>query len=221
MDKQTLALRLHGHLAEQLDHPDLARHYSDLIWELALTWKDATPPAAKTDLFMVFAFGQRRDLNGNALPDPVVGPLLKRLLNQLADRLGCVNGYVQWEIDQAVGPPIPRGMKIVRPVLNDEDATVHYLSTFDIAANAAKEVSDPKGASVCVLGHRHHVWRCLQIVRSFGFQAWAPYDELPTVYDKESSQPWCRSPEAYTLHDLISRLRARQKKLHSSSPSGK
>lgn len=222
MNNEELGLALRERLAEQLDNRDLAQHYVDVLWQLALPWKEVSPRPANTNLFMVFAFGQRRDPNGNALPDPVVSPLLKRLLNQLAARLHCNQGYVQWEIEQAEGPPIPDGMKIVRPTPNEEDATIHYLSTVDVCAKAAKEVADPKNLTVCVLGHRHHAWRCVQIVRSFGFQAWAPYEELPAIYDKESSQWWCRSAEAYIIHDLISRLRRHQKMVFkTSSPTGK
>jgi hypothetical protein len=204
---EALILGLQEYLERQLGSSELAQFYTDALWQLALPWKESAPSPRKANLIMAFAFGQRRDLNGNALPDPIVSPRLKRLLHETASTLKCNRGYVQWEIAEANGPPIPAEMKVIRPRLNPEDATPTYLSTEDICTAAAEDVVDPKSLTVCVLSHRHHAWRCVRAVRSFGFQAWAPYEDLPDQYDGASSQPWCRSGEQYIIHDLISRLR--------------
>ena len=205
MDEELIAA-LQKYLEFQLDSRELAQFYSDVLWQTALQWKERGPSERKADLIMAFAFGQRRDSNGNAMPDPVVSPRLKQLLHVTATRLGCNKGYVQWEIAEAAGPAIPVEMKVVRPKLRPKDATPDYLSTDDICSEAATEVAEPGRLTVCVLSHRHHAWRCVNTVRSFGFEAWAPYEELPDQYDSESAQPWCRSANRYLIHDLIARL---------------
>jgi len=219
MDEELIRTLQH-YLAGQLNDSELAQHYTKLLADVALLWKEDQPAEVKTDLIIAFAFGQRRDQNGNAFPDPVVSPRLKRLLHETAASLKCDRGYVQWEIAEADGPPIADRMKIVRPNLDPNDATANYLSTQDVCVAVVKEIAVPKDLTACVLAHRHHAWRCVQTVRSFGFAAWAPYEKLPDAYDVASAQPWCRSAERYLIHDLSSRLRWYQrKKLKMRSPA--
>jgi len=200
-------------LEGQLGSRELAQFYNDLLQEVALPWKENEPPSRKADLIVAFAFGQRRDLNGNALPDPVVSPRLKHLLLETVTRFNCTKGFVQWEIAEADGPPVPGEMKIVRPKICSMDATPIYLSTEGICKEAAAAVEQPAEVSVCVISHRHHAWRCVHTLRSLGFKAWARYEELPDQYDSESSQPWCRSASQYVIHDLIARLKRYEKAL--------
>jgi hypothetical protein len=41
---------------------------------------------------------------------------------------------------------------------------------------------------------------------------------MPTAYDPQSGQPWCRSRAAYLLHDIMIRVTERRAALVQATP---
>jgi hypothetical protein len=64
---------------------------------------------------------------------------------------------------------------------------------------------------VAVVAFADHLYRCVATCRRLGFDASAPDGvAMPTEYDPESGQAWCRDRIAYLLHDIMIRITERR-----------
>jgi hypothetical protein len=75
---------LQEYLQREFANRDLARFYSNVVREVVVPWTEDGVHPAQANLIIAFSFGQRRNMDGNAMPDPVISPRLKRLVIKMA-----------------------------------------------------------------------------------------------------------------------------------------
>ena len=197
------------HLAVELGGAAVARELAAVLWDAALSWAAPTVPRAEIGSIMAFTFGNRIHPNGNREPGPVN--------EQLADAAVALHGvagapiYAQWEIAEAIGSRVAPGMIV--PIYPPQDARAGpvYLGTTGVVAQIA-QLRDPASlGAVGVIAFADHMARCVQAARRFGFLAAAPEGlAMPSEYDPDSGQPWCRFRLAYLLHDIMLRISDRR-----------
>jgi hypothetical protein len=206
----------------QDENASAAESFGNLIFEVALTWKEPYEMPDAVHSIVGCAFGLTLDENYRPWPGETVNLALKELVRRYATKY-CCGGVLQWELEPAKeDPPLPVRFEIVRPQLNS-DATVRYTPTFDMFVRLRARVENPQDHAVLVVAHRDHAFRAVGLARRAGFaRAFAPYDELPGFYDRKSGQKWTTSAERYLPHDLLSRLRSVQLERDGApSPSDK
>lgn len=197
------------HLAAELGSAAVARDLAEALWDGALSWTAPIVPPAEVGSIMAFTFGNRMHPNGNRVPGPVN--------EQLADAAVALHGvagapiFAQWEVAEAIGSRVAAAdvMAIYAP--QDARAEPVYLGTGGVVAQIA-QLRDPAGfGAVGVIAFADHMARCVQTARRFGFLAAAPAGlVMPSEYDPQSGQPWCRSRLAYLLHDIMLRISERR-----------
>jgi hypothetical protein len=242
MNKNTLSKSLKNelrkHLLEELSdrkhkQETLAavKTFVEMLKDYALQWrennftlsKDANK-INKPEAVVACAFGYRRELNGNIDPGLMNKDLAKIAINYYK-HWGCPV-FAQWEIAESIvskSYDIPNDkLYFIYPSINEEDATIKYLSTKDIFFNVKNKNVYQKNASgnfvqqpeykiptkVIIVAHRDHALRCLRIARDLEFEAQALFNDLPVWYDGDSAQPWTTSRQNYIIHDFGSRFSA-------------
>ncbi len=197
---------LEEHLAHELDDTLIAHELAMLVAEHVLVWQAPTIAPAQITAIVAYAFGNRILPNGNRLPGPVneaLADLVVKLYTQIK-----VPVYVQWEIAEMIGNRISSdAMTVINPAL-DAVANVVYLSTADVASTI---ITSAGGAhqlgTVAVIAFSDHLYRCIQVSRSAGMDAYAPEGyAMPTTYDSLSGQPWTRSRLTYLASDIKARI---------------
>lgn len=209
MDANTLSAQIAGYLTQELGDGEAARQLAKILLEDALSWRPPTIAIERIETIIAFTFGNRMFDNGNRAPGPV-NEALADVVALLHERRGA-RIYAQWEIAAALAGRLPDGA--VTPIYpgRDERGEPVYLSTSGVVGEIARRVGDPAELGVVgVVGFTDHLWRCVATSRQFGFDAHAPAIPMPSTYDPLSGQAWCRSREAYLLHDVMLRVTERR-----------
>jgi hypothetical protein len=197
---------LEEYLAHELDDVSIAHELATMIAEHLLVWKAPTIAPAQITAIIAYAFGNRILPNGNRLAGPV-NEALADLVVQLYEQTQ-VSVYAQWEIAQMIGDRIPADRLIVINPTLDAVANVVYLSTVDVASTIVKSVGGAhKLGTVAVIAFSDHLYRCIQVSRAAGMDAYVPEGyTMPTAYDSLSGQPWTRNRLIYIMNDIKARL---------------
>lgn len=199
-EREELARLLAKHLAAELNAPELGRTLAATLIDQVLTFR--TPQRAPPDaaLILAFTFGNRMRPSGNREPGPV-NEALARIAAELWRATGAPI-VAQWEVAEAIPPGVP--VTAIHPLRDGRGEPV-YLGT----QQTADEMYRLAGTThpVLVVAFADHLWRAVMAARHSGFAAYAPTGiTMPTEYDPESGQSWCRTREAYVLHDLMLRV---------------
>jgi hypothetical protein len=217
MEIHSLLAGIEGHLARELGDRETARALAETLREDALSWRAPEIDPMCVDTIMAFTFGNRMLPNGNRAPGPV-----NEALADIVARLHRQRGafvYAQWEVAEALGAQVPQDKVIAIFPGRDERAEPVYLSTSGVVAAVVAMQPEPRSlGAVGVVGFADHLWRCVTTVRQFGLDAFAPQGYvMPSDYDAQSGQPWCRSRLAYLMHDIMIRVSERRGRLMGQS----
>ncbi|GMU18899.1 MAG: hypothetical protein AMXMBFR12_00910 [Candidatus Babeliales bacterium] len=205
-EHSNMRIALEEHLSKELDDAHIAKELATIIVENILAWKAPTIATQEINTIIAFAFGNRILPNGNRLPGPM-NESLAGLVVQLHKETNAPV-YAQWEIAEAIGNRIaPEKITVINPTL-DAQANVIYLSTAGVASAILKHVGDPqKLGKVAVIAFHDHLYRCIQISRNAGIDAYVPEGYcMPNKYDKHSGQPWTCDRFTYLITDIKARI---------------
>jgi hypothetical protein len=206
----TLQTELESHLADQLGDAAAAQVLAAILQEETLTWRAPTlPPQHFTTLFG-FTFGNRMLPNGNREPGPV-NEALADIVAALHQRSGA-RIFCQWEVAAALGNRVPASLVVAINPARDSRGEPVYLGTSGVIEEIARQAGDPAALGrVGIVAFSDHLYRCVATSRRFGFDAFAPAGmDMPSTYDTESGQAWCRDRIAYLLHDIMIRVTERR-----------
>ncbi|HLY89279.1 MAG TPA: hypothetical protein VKQ27_09855 [Acetobacteraceae bacterium] len=175
-----------------------------------LTWRAPTIAPQQLDTLIAFSFGNRLQPNGNSEPGPTNEALAKALVS--VHRIKPVHVYAQWEVAEAVGDLIPEATISSIYPRRGNNAEMIYLSTDGVLAAIVTDAGPAHVlGKVGIIAFSDHQFRCVTTARRRGLDAYAPADiAMPSTYDPESGQPWCRTRMAYLLHDIGERISARR-----------
>jgi hypothetical protein len=96
------------------------------------------------------------------------------------------------------------------PQRDERDEPV-YLGTTAVLEDIARQWPPESLGCIGIIAFSDHAFRCVAAARRLGFNAYAPAGyALPTEYDPQSGQAWCRSRLAYLLHDVMLRVSDRR-----------
>lgn len=91
-----------------------------------------------------------------------------------------------------------------------------YLSTGGVVEEIARYGAE---GPVGVVAFADHLYRAVATSRRCGFDAYAPEGvAMPSTYDPDSGQPWCRDRMAYLLHDIMIRATERRAEIIQAMP---
>ncbi len=197
-------------LTTELDDPVLARELAAILVEDAVLWRAPELPPQGARAIFGFTFGNRMLANGNRVPGPVnemLAELVCRLHRQTAAPV-----FAQWEIAEAVAGRVPPAALTAITPGRDARGEPVYLGTAQVVAEIAARTGAPKEAGpVVIVAFADHLHRAVMTARRAGFDAHAPAGlAMPTAYDPDSGQAWCRSRRAYLLHDIMIRISERR-----------
>ena len=203
--RTAMALRLR----RQLSDPDAADRLAAWLLEVALTWRPVETQVASIDTIIAFSFGLREEDPSD--PMAVAGPVNKELaalVASLAARLPEAKIYAQWEIARVLhGRYGLKQVVSIERVVNGKG--IVYLSTRGVAEGAIADAGgDPAALGrVCAVGHHDHAWRCADVCRRLGLDAYVAADvPLPMSYDEHSIQNFTRSADIWQIYDLAVRV---------------
>ena len=201
-----LKTALEDYLTNELTDACIAKELATMLAENILAWKAPTIAPEQITTIVAFAFGNQIMPNGNRIPGPM-NEALADLVMQLHIKTNAPV-YAQWEIAEAIGNRIPSEKIIVINPTLDAQANVVYLSTTGVASAVLKHVGDPqKLGKVAVIAFHDHLYRCIQITRNAGIDAYVPEGYcMPNKYDKHSGQPWTRDRFTYLITDIKARI---------------
>lgn len=200
------------HLTAELGDAEAARRLADHLCKDALAWRPPAIAVGQIRSIFAFTFGNRMLSNGNREPGPV-----NEALADIAVTLHRATGapvFAQWEIATAAGDRIG-AITAINP-RRDERAEPIYLSTGGVVEEIARlGAAGPVG----IVAFADHLYRAVTTSRRYGFDAYAPEGiAMPTAYDPQSGQPWCRGRVAYLLHDIMIRMTERRAALIQATP---
>ena len=200
-----------AHLAGELGDTETALLLARLLREDALTWRPPAIAPGRIRSIFAFTFGNRMLPNGNRDPGPV-----NEALAEIAVGLHAATGapiFAQWEVAAAIGTRAAAVTSIYPG--RDAQAEPVYLSTGGVVEEIARLGAE---GPVGVVAFADHLYRAVATSRRFGFDAYGPEGvAMPTVYDPQSGQPWCRSRAAYLMHDIMVRVTERRAALCRSA----
>jgi len=210
---------IESHLTHELGDATIAHELANALREDVLAWRAPEIDVTKIKTILAFTFGNRLLRNGNRSPGPVneaLADVAARLYRQTGAPL-----YAQWEVAEAVGTRIPANMVTAIFPNRDERAEPVYLSTSDVVSAVVQGAADRHSFGVVgVVGFADHLWRCVATARRFGLDAYGPSGyTMPSEYDAQSGQPWCRGRLPYLMHDIMIRASERRGRLTSQSGS--
>lgn len=220
MEVHTLVAAIEARLVHELGDPGTARALAAILHEDVLSWRAPEIDPARVDTIIAFTFGNRMLPNGNRMPGPV-----NEALAEVAIRIHAHRGapiYAQWEVADAIGTRVARDKVTAIYPGRDERMEPVYLSTSGVVDSIASMHEDVRSLGVVgVVGFADHLWRCVMTVRQLGLEAYAPAGHaMPSAYDPQSGQPWCRSRLAYLMHDIMIRATERRARLMDSGAAG-
>lgn len=200
-------------LQSELEDDPTVNLMVEWIRQVALTWHPDAEPYEFADYIIAFAFGNRPPANGGdpatTLAEP--GPTNEALADVIAAMLRTkrVPVYAQWEIARILESKHHINDVIsIEPVI-EEDGTIVYLSTDDVAKRVAELRADRPGGPgrASVVGFRDHHKRCVLTCRANDLIAHAPEGvAMPSDYDSESGQVWTRYRPVYLATDMAGQL---------------
>jgi hypothetical protein len=196
-------------LAAELGDAHLAERLAEIIEVDALCWKPPAIAPNNIQTIIGFTFGNRMARNGNREPGPVneaLAALAARLSQEAGARL-----IAQWEVAEAAAPLLPpNAVTSIFPRRDERDEPV-YLGTTDVLEDIARQWPPESLGCIGIIAFSDHAFRCVAAARRLGFDAYVPAGyALPTEYDPQSGQAWCRSRLAYLLHDVMLRVSDRR-----------
>lgn len=197
---QELTRLLTKHLGAELRDPALGRTLAASLIDQVLAFRAPERAPAGAALILAFSFGNRMRPSGNREPGPV-NQALARIAAELWRSTGAPI-VAQWEVAEALPPGIP--VTTIYPSRDGRGEPL-YLGTQQTAAEMFRAAGTTH--PVLVVAFVDHMWRAVRAARHSSFDAYAPAGVImPAQYDPESGQPWCRTREAYLLHDLMLRV---------------
>lgn len=213
MESPSLLATIEAHLTLELGDRETAHALTEVLREDALSWRAPEIDPGRIDTIIAFTFGNRMLPSGNRTPGPVNEALANvavALYRQKPVRI-----YAQWEVAEAIGSRVPPDQVTAIYPGRDERAEPVYLSTSGVVSAVIDLQSEPSLLGIVgVVGFADHLWRCVTTVRQFGLDAYAPRGyAMPTQYDAQSGQPWCRSRLAFLMHDIMIRATERRARL--------
>ena len=206
----TLQSQIEAHLLNELDDPATAQALAAILLEDTLAWQ---PPSLAPEEFTTvfsFTFGNRMLPNGNREPGPV-NEALADVVAALHAR-SAAHVFAQWEVAAALGNRVPASHVTAINPGHDARGEPVYLSTSGVLEEIARMTGDPALlGSVGIVAFSDHMYRCVATARRLGFDAHAPAGiAMPSSYDAQSGQAWCRDRIAYLLHDIMIRIGERR-----------
>jgi hypothetical protein len=192
------------HLISELGNTKLATELAAILFDEVLTYRAPEHSLTGVSLILAFTFGSRVLPNGNRIPGPV-NEELAGVARELYAQTGAPI-VAQWEVAEAIGTTAP--VTAIYP-RRDARGEALYLGTQATVAEMFRLA--PASEPVLVVAFADHMRRAVMSARAVGFDAYAPANvALPSEYDAQSSQAWCRSRIGYLLHDLMLRLADRR-----------
>src|SRR5579859_115523 len=196
-------------IAAELGDAQLAQRLAEIIEVDALCWRPPAIAPNKIQTIIGFTFGNRMAPNGNREPGPVnqaLAALAARLSQEADARL-----IAQWEVAEAAASLLPPEAVIsIFPRRDERDEPV-YLGTTAVLEDIARRWPPESLGCIGVIAFSDHAFRCVETARRLGFDAYVPAGyALPTEYDPQSGQAWCRNRLAYLLHDVMLRVSDRR-----------
>ena len=197
-------------LATQLGDPVLARGLAAILVEDAILWRAPELPPGGARAIFGFTFVNRMLANGNRVPGPVNEMLAERVC--VLHQHTAAPVFAQWEIAEALAGQIPAAALTAINPGRDVRGEPVYLGTAQVVAEIAAQIGTPDSLGpVAVVAFADHLHRAVMSARRAGFDAHAPAGvAMPTAYDPDSGQAWCRSRLAYLLHDIMIRITDRR-----------
>lgn len=167
------------------------------------------------DYLIGFAFGHRFQDNGNRSSGPVNKELAEILTTKYEahDPGSRPEVWAQWEIAEHLKGTKVEGEGNLKPVYPDISITldkVDYASTVTVTKKIRSTLGPNDMPSALLVAHPDHSRRCLRVVGSFRFNAYAVDHERTRIsdwYDKDSGLMWTRNRHLYLLHDMLGALR--------------
>ena len=205
----TLNAEIEQRLSKELGGDETARTLAAILLEETLSWEPPVIAVERITTVLAFTFGNRMLPNGNREPGPV-NAALADIAAVLHKRTGA-RVFAQWEVAAALGDRVPCDLlTAIYPGRDVRDEPV-YLGTAGTLEEIARLAEPRLLGCVGVVAFADHVYRCVATARRLGFDAYAPAElAMPTTYDAESGQAWCRERIAYLLHDIMIRITERR-----------
>lgn len=199
-----------AHLRQELGDAATAEALAGIIEADTLSWRAPVIDVAQVASVIALTFGNRMLPNGNREPGPV-NLALADIVADLHRRTGA-RVFAQWEVAAALQGRVPDTLVVAINPGRDERGEPVYLSTTGVIEAIARQAGDPASLGrVAVVAFADHLYRCVATCRRLGFDASAPDGvAMPTEYDPESGQAWCRDRIAYLLHDIMIRITERR-----------
>jgi hypothetical protein len=205
----TLGAELEAHLRRELGDAATAAALVAILLEETLSWRAPVTAPERMATVLAFTFGNRMLPNGNREPGPV-NQAIAEIVSTLHRRTGA-RVFAQWEVAAALAGRVPDGMVTAINPGRDARGEPLYLSTGGVLEEIAR-LAEPKSLGcVGVVAFADHLYRCVATARRMGFDAHAPEGvAMPSAYDRQSGQAWCRDRIAYLLHDVMIRINERR-----------
>jgi hypothetical protein len=207
---------LTARLTAELGDPMLAREFASIVNADALVWAPPLIAPQRVRVIVGFTFGNRMLSNGNREPGPV-----NEALGALAARLHRDTGapvIAQWEVAVVAATHLPPGVVTpIHPARDMRDEPV-YLSTLGVLEEVARRWVPTTVGAIGVVAFADHIARAVATARRLGFDAYAPAGyAMPTDYDSQAGQAWCRSRLLYLVHDMTMRISERRTEMLASA----
>ncbi len=205
----TTTAELQTHLQRELGDAASAQALATILREETLSWRAPVIAPERMTSVLAFTFGNRMLPNGNREPGPV-NQAIADVVATLQKRTGA-RVFAQWEVAAAIAGRVPESMMIAINPARDARGEPVYLSTSGVLEEIARLAEPRSLGSVGVVAFADHLYRCVATARRLGFDAHAPEGiAMPSAYDPESGQAWCRDRIAYLLHDIMIRVAERR-----------
>lgn len=200
---------LAARVRRQVSDPDAGDRLAAYLFEVALTWRPEEISLDSIDTIIAFSFGLRNEDETD--PMAVAGPVneeIAAVVADLANRRPQAKVYAQWEIARVLHGRygLTRAFSVER--VRDANGII-YLSTRGVAEGAIAHAGNVPAAlgTVATVGHHDHAWRCVDVCRRLGLDAWVAQGvALPTRYDGQSLQNFTHSADVWQIYDLAIRI---------------
>ncbi|MEJ0037964.1 MAG: hypothetical protein WDO68_18125 [Gammaproteobacteria bacterium] len=203
-------------LVAQVGDPAAAARLAQYLFDVALTWRPPTIPVASIDSIIAYSLGfiDREDPTLEPLP----GPINEQLADCMAKLVAAApraKRYAQWEVARVLDSKY--GMKDVVSLerLYTDKGEMIYLSTAGVTDQILEREGGPAAlGKTAVIGHHDHAWRCWDVCKRRGIDAYAAEGlQLPTDYDPRSGQNFTRNADVWQIYDLAIRIGDQRRRL--------
>ncbi|MEJ1964522.1 MAG: hypothetical protein WDO56_24420 [Gammaproteobacteria bacterium] len=203
-------------LVAQVSDPAAAARLARYLFDVVLTWRPPTIPVASIDSIIAYSLGFR--LHEDESIEPAPGPINEQLADCMAKLAAAVPRaklYAQWEVARVLHSK--HGLENVVSIerVYTEKGEMTYLSTAGVTEQILTMAGGPASLGrTVVIGHHDHAWRCWDVCKRRGIDAYAAEGlQLPADYDPLSGQSFTRSADVWQIYDLAVRIGEERRRL--------